>query len=142
MNNETGWRRLRKRIEKKGVSMEKVTGTMTVQRPGSTLPVSERWLSAVIGLLTTLYGLRQKGSLGFGMLAAGSYLLYRSVTGRCHVYELLGVTGRPDEDLAPVEKKPPSVRKGDEVTESSWESFPTSDPPSWTLGREQVEQQQ
>lgn len=122
--------------------MEKVTGTLSVQRPGSALAITERWLSAVMGALATLYGLRQKGTLGFGMLAAGGYLLYRGVTGRCHVYEMLGVTGRADDDLAPVEKKPPSVRKGDEVTESSWESFPTSDPPSWTLGREQVEQQQ
>ena len=120
--------------------MERVTGTLTVQRPGSTLPATERWLSVVMGLLAALYGLRNKDALGVGMLAAGGYLLYRGVSGRCHVYEMLGVTDRSDGDLAPVEETPTSVREGDEVIESSWESFPTSDPPSWTLDRDQVEE--
>lgn len=119
--------------------MKKLSGTVTVQRPGVNLPVTERWLSAVMGVLSALYGLRKSGPLGLGLIAAGSYLLYRGVAGRCHIYEILGIYGRSGDDLAPVEETPPAVRKGDEVTESSWESFPTSDPPSWTLGRERDE---
>lgn len=117
--------------------MEKVTGSVTVERPGMNLPIGERWLSAVMGLLATLYGLRQKDALGLGLLAAGGYLLYRGVTGRCHVYALLDLGDRTNGNLTPVEATPPSVVRGDKVTESSWESFPTSDPPSWTTGREE-----
>lgn len=116
--------------------MEKVTGTVTVQRPGANLPIVERWLSVSIGSLAALYGLRHKNAFGLGLLAAGGYLFYRGVTGRCHVYALIGPGDGTDADLTPVEGMPPSVERGDEVTESSWESFPTSDPPSWTTGRE------
>lgn len=116
--------------------MENVTGTVTVQRPGRNLPIAERWLSVGMGILTALYGLRQKDASGLGLLVAGGYFLYRGVTGRCRVYSILGIGDRADSDVAPVEGMPPSVKKGDEVTESSWESFPSSDPPSWTMGRE------
>lgn len=116
--------------------MERITGSVTVEGPGAHLPMIERWLSAGVGILAALFGLRQKGSFGLSLLAAGGYLLYRGVTGRCRVYELLGFRGRADSDLTPVKDKPPSVVEGDKVTESSWESFPTSDPPSWTTGRE------
>lgn len=120
--------------------MENSTGTVTVQSPGRTLPTIERWLSAVMGTLGAIAGLKQRDATSLVLLAASGYLLYRSVTGRCPIYEFLGVHGRSDDDLTPVEETPPSsVKKGDKVTESSWESFPTSDPPSWTLGRDQDE---
>lgn len=115
--------------------MEKITGTVTIQRPGASLAAAERWLSIVMGILASIYGLRQKDAPGMGLFVAGAYLLYRGLRGRCHIYDFLGVHDGSDPDLAPVEETPPSVRQGDEVTESSWESFPTSDPPSWTRGR-------
>lgn len=118
--------------------MEKVTGTVTVQRPGTNLPIVERWLSAAMGVLVALYGLRQKSAFGLGLLTAGGYLLYRGVTGRCHIYALIGLGDATDAAL-PVEQTPTSVEEGDEVTESSWASFPTSDPPSWTTGREKAD---
>lgn len=115
--------------------MEKMKGTVSIQRPETNLRGVERGLSIIMGFVASIYGLRQKDAFGLGMLVSGGYLLYRGLSGRCWIYNFLGVNGRSGPDLAPVEETPPSVRRGDKVTESSWESFPTSDPPSWTTGR-------
>ena len=96
----------------------------------------ERWLSGAVGASMTLAGLSRK-SLG-GILAAlsGAYLLYRGIKGHCFLYDLLGMSTSETGTLRSAkEPPPPSVQLGDEVTESSWESFPTSDPPSWTMGK-------
>lgn len=51
----------------------------------------ERFVSAALGSFLTLRGL-QKFSLGSALLsAAGGYLLYRGATGRCSVYDALGI---------------------------------------------------
>lgn len=100
----------------------------------------ERWLSAIAGVLLVIVGLGKKSPLGVLLGLAGGYLLYRGASGHCFVYELMGKVPSATVDMLPADAKlPPSVDYGDEVVESSWESFPTSDPPSWTMGREREE---
>jgi uncharacterized membrane protein len=52
----------------------------------------ERIASALAGGLLAMWGLRRKGSLGYGAAAIGAELLYRGVSGHCHAYTAMGVT--------------------------------------------------
>lgn len=99
--------------------------------------MTERRISGICGAVMTLAGLSRKSVGGLLTALGGAYLLYRGLKGHCFVYDLLGINSAAKTTLrSPNEPPPPSVERGDEVTESSWESFPTSDPPSWTMGRE------
>jgi uncharacterized membrane protein len=51
----------------------------------------ERLASAVGGPLLALYGLGQRSPLGLGLALVGGALMYRGVTGHCHVYQALGM---------------------------------------------------
>lgn len=52
---------------------------------------AERYASAAGGGLLALYGLSRGSLAGLGLAAAGAALLYRGVTGHCHLYGSLGV---------------------------------------------------
>jgi hypothetical protein len=100
----------------------------------------ERWLSLMGGAVLAIIGLGQKSAAGLVLALAGGYLVYRGARGHCYVYELLGIGPDIDETMLPADAPlPPGLDEGDEVLESSWESFPTSDAPSWTMGRERTD---
>ena len=60
------------------------------------------------------------------MAVAGAALLQRGLTGRCSLYDAL------DIDTAGVRRKVRNAVGDDPVTGTSEDSFPASDPPSWT----------
>jgi hypothetical protein len=85
---------------------------------------TERLMSGVVGGALALYGLVSGRRFTGPLLALlGGALVHRGVTGHCAAYRQLGIdtSKGTDQPGAP-----------DSVELASEESFPASDPPSWT----------
>jgi uncharacterized membrane protein len=74
-----------------------VSGGPAPRRPGVNLSRLERNASAALGGLLALFGLARGTLPGLAAALAGGALLYRGLSGHCHVYEALGLdtSGRP-----------------------------------------------
>jgi|GEM_PF-1477641 hypothetical protein len=98
--------------------------------PPINLGTAERTISVALGaaLLVRAVGGSLLGPLALGL--AGAALIWRGASGYCPVKA--GLSGRRrDAEIAPLRRRGGRGR-ADPVTRTSEDSFPASDPPSWT----------
>lgn len=84
---------------------------------------TERALSVAGGGALLGAGLKKGGAGGLLLLLAGGALVQRGLTGHCAIYDALGKS-----TAGPSERERADAR----VEEADLESFPASDPPSFT----------
>jgi hypothetical protein len=96
----------------------------------------ERWLSILGGAALILRGMNRPSMTNALLGLGGVALVNRGVTGHCPAYEALGVDHSDGAEAA--RQRPPTLEgRGrrsirDEIEKASEDSFPASDPPSWT----------
>jgi uncharacterized membrane protein len=85
---------------------------------------TERWVSFLAGGMLALGGIQLRSLRGVLLATAGAALLYRGAVGHCPTYAALDIDTSRERPLPP--------RSPDPVQAAAEDSFPASDPPSWT----------
>jgi uncharacterized membrane protein len=89
----------------------------------------ERAASGLGGAMLLAYGFARRPSMASIVMAIGGVmLLERGATGHCSLYRALGLNSR----AAMAQDQHRDGSDDDEIERASEESFPASDPPSWT----------
>jgi hypothetical protein len=89
------------------------------------LSADERIASAILGLTLLLPALGATSRGRVALAVGGVALLLRGLAGYCSLYGALGLSTAERTDRLP-------ARPRDVVAQASEDSFPASDPPSWT----------
>jgi uncharacterized membrane protein len=100
------------------------SGAAHSQHPSLNVAVSERLISTAIGGLLIARGLRKRSALSLAGAAAGADLMYRGITGHCHLYDALGVnTAGSKKAGSEVNPDAPEVRRAITISKSPQELY-------------------
>jgi uncharacterized membrane protein len=71
---------------------------MQIETSSPNVSNPERWISVIAGSALAAYGLTRRSKSGLVLAAIGGGFVFRGATGRCPVYDKLGVSTMPEND--------------------------------------------
>lgn len=98
------------------------------------LDKNERLVSLVAGVVLVVYGFIRLPLTAVAALIGGTYCLYRAIKGYCPISAQLGLD-QLKKPMIPRAAPMAERHRPNPIDTALNETFPTSDPPAWTMGR-------